>query len=159
MNQYVSTISFENIGVSSDSNATTFTLRNNPFEEQNVNNYKITSLKAIPLDLFSEKPSAKKSEENPVVGNYMKKIEVDLQRQMVTKNGFIRCQDCIKDMRVKDKSKTRSRVMTNIFKDSSELKDEIVFENWANDYEVFKVLLTAYVVQFMEEKNSVMEIR
>lgn len=153
LNQYVSTISFENIGVSSDSNATTFTLRNNPFEEQNVNNYKITSLKAIPLDLFSEKPSAKKSEENPVVGNYMKKIEVDLQRQMVTKNGFIRCQDCIKDMRVKDKSKTRSRVMTNIFKDSSELKDEIVFENWANDFEVFKVLLTAYVVQFMEEKK------
>lgn len=150
LGQYNSTISFENIGIESDT--PTFTLRNNPFEEENVNNYKITSLKTIPLDLFSEKP-VKKPEESTVVGMYLKKIEVDLQRQMVTKNGFIQCQECIKNMRVKDKSRTRSRVMTNILKDDSGFKDEIVFESWANDFEVFRVLLIAYVVQFMEEKK------
>lgn len=153
LSHYSSTISFESIGVLSDSNNTTFTLKNNPFEEQNVNNYKITSLKAIPIDLFSEKPNTTGLKETTVVSKYMKKLEADLQKQMVTKNGFTRCLDCIKDMRVKDKSKTRSRVMTNILHSDSNFEDEITFENWANDFDVFKVIFIAYLVQFMEEKR------
>ncbi|KAL6935597.1 hypothetical protein ACO0R3_000649 [Hanseniaspora guilliermondii] len=153
LTQYSSNISFENINLMSDIHDNTFTLRNNPFEEQNFNNYKITSLKTIPLDLFSEKPNANRLEETPVISNYLKKLEVDLQRQMVTMNGFIRCQACIKDMRVKDKSKTRSRVMVNILENNCKFKEEIAFENWANDFKVFKTLLMAYVVKFMEEKR------
>ena len=154
LRKYYSSLSFENTNeVSKIESIKTYTFRDNPFKEQNVSNFKIASFKQNLLDLFKETPYAELDENKKIIKNVLSTLENDLENQILTKNRFNQCKQLVSDMSSKDKFKSRANFLVNILGAESNPKENIDFEDWPNNFEVFKVLVLKHLIRCFYQKS------
>ena len=152
--KYYSFVSFENPNEFKDlESIKTYTLRNNPFEEQTLSNFKISIVKENSHELFGNKVEPKETDTPHIARDTQKSLEKKLESELLTKNKFAQCQLFIANLNKKDKFKSMSNFLENVLGSENKLQPGIDYQTWSSDFVVFTILILNCLIRFFSEKK------